>query len=615
MDIAKQAVQYYCDTTGKDWNTFYTELDTAIEAENPTGELWLIRKLIEEIIKSGTSLEEFRVNRDMIKSVFDNETRRASGEFYTPEVFCSEGRRYFDDFIPNWKEMNVWDTSCGSGNLMRTSNHNPEKLFLSTLFQEDVDAVKATDAYKTANVFALDFLSELDYDDVNTFFLNKLPARLKEIILNNEPLIFYMNPPYKSGIGKDTDVGVYMCETGYSSASGDLAYQFIWRVLSLIKRYKLTNAYMGIFCSVGYFTGMSTSPLLKDMLKHMGLLGGMCFNAAEFSDVSTSMPWGICYSLWQVKDEPSESQITGFSFDKGSKNEFSKVDIAGKIRVPIYTEPIADWEKPRDVVYYKNSPLMTSYATFKDSEPFEMVAKLSGKIASNALATMMTYYNSDRSGMVSGVLSEATTKKYVSITEENFWRCVASVAFRRSREITWETSKSIIKKPDVTVEGYDVWLKNALVYFLFDYKTQVTSLRNVKWEGSLHTVRNHLFMCSEAEVREVCVDEIVLRDLELNPPTNEFILKQIEESRELWIPETAHLFDFCKSATLYSFGKRKELDYKCCTNAWDAGFNQVRHLFFDAELDGTLQKALAGSRDWIRKEADKFNFSVQGDLA
>ena len=614
MDVAKQAVKYFCDVTGKDWNTFYTELDTAIACENPTGELWLVKKLYEQIVKSGITLEDFRVNRDMIKSVFDNETRRAAGEFYTPEAFCSEGRRYLDDFVPDWREMNIWDNSCGSGNLLRTANHNPEKLFLSTLFQADVDAVKATNAYKDATVFQLDFLNELDYDDVNTFFLNKLPARLQEIIRNNEPLIFYMNPPYKSGVGKETEVGCYMCETGYSAASGDLAYQFIWRVLSLIKRYKLTNAYMGLFCSVGYFTGMSTSPLLEDMLRNMGLLGGMCFNAAEFSDTSTSMPWGICYSLWKVKPEPSESHITGFNFDKASKNDLCKVDISGKIRVPIYTEPIAEWEKPRDVVYYKNSPLMTSYSTFKDSEPFELVAKLSGKIASNALGTMMTYYNSDRSGMVSGVLSEATTKKYVSITEENFWRCVASVAYRRSREICWETSKSIVKKPDVTIEGYDLWLRNALVYFLFDYKTQVTSLREVKWEGSLHTVRNYLFMCSDEEVRANCNDERILEDLNNNKPVNSFILKQIEESSEFWTPESKALFDFCKGITLASYGFRAQTGYACSTDTWDAGINQIRHAMFSQEHTDTLQKLLAASRDWVRKEADKFNFVVQGDL-
>ena len=59
MGIAKQAVAYYCMKTGKEWSTFFDRIDEAmsISYEDADDEIWLIKKLLELIIKS-ISIEE-----------------------------------------------------------------------------------------------------------------------------------------------------------------------------------------------------------------------------------------------------------------------------------------------------------------------------------------------------------------------------------------------------------------------------------------------------------------------------------------------------------------------------------------------------------------------------
>ena len=219
MKVAKQAVKYYCDVTGNDWSSFYSNLDQALAEPSPTGELWLIKHLMDEIIKSGLSVNDFKMNKDAVKKEFDEEGRKAAGEFFTPECWCVEGRTYFDKHIPNWRDFTIWDMSCGSGNLLRSTGlSDNSKLYLSSLQQDDIELIKATPEYAGANAFQLDFLMKLDYDCNNTEFLNQLPEGLQRVIRNDEPLIVYANPPYKTGSAKMTDVGNYMTGIGLSKA-------------------------------------------------------------------------------------------------------------------------------------------------------------------------------------------------------------------------------------------------------------------------------------------------------------------------------------------------------------------------------------------------------------
>lgn len=615
MKVAKQAVLYYSMITGKAWSDFYSNLDAAMSLEDGapmSDELWLIRKLMGAVEKSGVSINEFKMNKDAVKALFDEEGRKKAGEFFTPEIWCKEGRTYFDKHIPNWRDMNVWDGSCGSGNLMRTAGHPADKLFLSSLQEDDITLIRNTPEYAGATAFQCDFLADLDYDTVNTEFLDKLPQRLKEIIVNDEPLLIYMNPPYKSGSAKSTDVGRYMIDIGLGKAAYDIFYQFCWRVMHFVEMFELKNCYYAFFGPLTFFTGSGANVLLTEFEKCFEFIDGMCISAQEFSDTSESILWGIGCSLWKsrggyIADAPHKDIL----LDKKYKLPDGSVGCSGKVLYAPPREKLSDWVQPKDAMFLEPAPLMTSHLTFKGSDVEVRKAPNTGRLASNALGTLMVGNTLTRSADQSAVLSMPSTIQFCSITEENFWRCVSSYTFRRVVDAGWAIAKKEISAPDTTVEGYDVWLRNALVMFLFEWKSMMSSIRNVEWGGGTYNIRNKLFYCSEEEVRANCTDDKILADLDENPPENEFMLKMIEESRPYWVEPVAALFDFCKQYTLFSYNKRAGVNYKGCTDAWDAGFQQIRAGVWNDTLQEQLSERVAAARDWLRKDIDKFGFVTE----
>lgn len=607
MKVAKQAVAYYVAVTGNSYDEFYSELDLALATESPRGHLWLIKELMNVVIKSGMTVEEFKANKDAVRGTMDSDKRKQEGEFYTPEIWCAEGRKYFDKHIPNWQDYTVYDASCGSGNLMRTSGHPGDKLFLSTLRPEDADAVQKT--FPDATVFALDFLNKIDYDDANLEFFDQLPEKLKEVIRNDEPLIFYMNPPYKSGTARGTDVGRYMCDIGLGKPACDIYYQFMWRVMNLVERFRLSNTYFNCFGPLTFFTGASAGLLLAEFEHCFEFIDGMCLSAQEFSDTSTSILWGIGCTLWKARGGYQKDRLhKDILLDRKFKTPDGTIATSGKILYAPPREKLSDWVKPKDVMMYKPAPLMTSHLNFKDAEDGTKVAPLSGKLAVNALGTLMIGNTLTRSADQSAILSMPTTIQYTSITEENFWRCVSSFAFRRIYLADWSVAKKEISAPLESAKGYDTWLMNALVMFLFEWKSMMSSIRGVEFNGEKVNIANKLFYCSVDEIKANCTDEVILADIEANPPQNQFLLKQIETARPYWVPEVAELFDFCKDYTLSTINDRGIEGYKGSCDCWDAGFQQIRACCWNNDLENALSEKVARARDWLRKGVSEFGF-------
>lgn len=281
----------------------------------------------------------------------------------------------------------------------------------------------------------------------------------------------------------------------------------------------------------------------------------------------------------------------------------------GRILYEPPREKLSSWVYPKDVTHYLSAPLMTSHLTFKGKEVFEKEAPKSGRLAANSLGTLMIGNTLTRSADQSAILSMPTTIQYVDITEENFWRCVASYAFRRVVDADWAIAKKEISAPNTKVDGFGVWLRNALVIFLFEYKSMMSSLRNVDWEGEKVTIRNKLFFLDEATVRAHCTDPVILKDLEDNPPDNAFMLKMIEESKPFWSDEMTQLYDWCVNFTLGTYDLRKNVGYKGSLECWDAGFQQLRSggMFTDAQST-ELSKLLVQARDFMKKDLHKFGF-------
>ena len=637
MDIAKQAVSYYCSVTGKDWGSFFSLLDEAMGANlcDLTGDLWLVRSLVDLLCKNGITINELKSNKDVIKSVFDNDGRRRSGEFFTPIIWAEELHKYMDRYIPNWREeCYVWEFSCGTGNLIRTAGIVPGHLFASTLQGSDIEIIRNTKELEGCTSFQLDFLSAVD-DGVNNEFFAKLPAGLQDVILGDKPLVILANPPYKSGMAKATEVGRYMGMTkdlaeynftDMSKPSYDLFYQCCFQVMNMVARFKLKNTHYCFFGPLTFFTGAGANILLKEFERCFEFRGGMCISAQEFSDTSSSILWGISGSVWESRGcycEVGEGYHKDILLDKRYILPDGTVGCDGKVLYEPPREKLSSWVVPRDGVdgigkELKEYPLMSSHLTFKGGDVFGKVAYKRAKMRRDALGTLMVGNTLTRRANQSAVMSMPSTIQYTPIVEENFWRCVASYTFRRIYDASWAVAKKEISAPNTGIEGYDIWLKNAIVLFLFEYKSITSSLRGVTYddekgllEGSKEvvTIRNHLFYLTEAEVRGSCHDEVILRDLEENPPTNKFLLARVEESKAYWSKEIRALYDWCKGYTLETYDRRKEVGYRGSLECWDAGFQQLRKGFeFDELHTEELSRLLGSAREYMRCGLDRFGF-------
>ena len=511
----------------------------------------------------------------------------------------------------------VFSSNCGSGNLVKTANFPKERLFMSTLQQDDVDMLQSTPEFNGANIFQCDFLTGIDVNEYTTEFLDKLPPRLKEIIKNDEPLIIYMNPPYKVGSAKATDIGLEMIDNKLGMAAYDIFYQFCYRVMRFVEIFHLSNCYYCFFGPLTFFTGAGANVLLKRFEHSFEFLDGMCISAQEFSDTSDSILWGIGCSIWKSRggycDDFGVDYHKDILLDKKFLLPDGSVGCEGKV---LYEPPrmkLSDWVAPRNMSVdgFEEAPLMTSHLTFKGSDVEVKVAPKRGKLAKNALGTLMIGNTLTRSSDQSAVLSMPSTIQFTNIVEENFWRCVASYTFRRVYDASWAVAKKEISAPNTNVEGYDIWLRNALVAFLFEYKSMMSSIRDVQFDGELYNVRNKLFFLSEEEVRANCSDPVILADLDKNPPQNQFMLQMIKESEPYWVPEVRQLYDWCKAYTLWSYNQRCKVNYKGSLDCWDAGFQQLRAGLWSEQLQDDCSKYLAQARDWLRKDIDKFGFVTE----
>lgn len=772
MKVLKQAVQYYCDVTGKSWESFYDNLQDGFEYQGRDNkELWLVHELLKVAMKT-QSMADILAGKDDVKGVFDKEGRKNAGEFFTPLKWAAEGRKYFDKYIPNWKDYYIWDGccytmntklyirrteleimnttgfdivrkvkegfmtylegwidyshlmgsdfvltinkdgttrwsgiysqfsndftgdllhfyvngeyacsvtyshmmfcngvrvradeveidaevflednsvghvtnivrehvennkvwdlttyddnhtflvkagefgifsgNCGSGNLLKEAETPNEKKFLSTLEQSDIDNILAMPEFEGVNAFQLDFLSCLDYDMVNTEFLNKLPERLQEIIRNDEPVIFYFNPPYKSGMAKATDVGRYMIDIGLGDSAYDLFYQCCWRVMHLVETYGMSNMYFCFFGPLTFFSGTKASVLNKEFQKCFEYINGMCIPAQSFSGTSESISWGLGCTLWKSRGMYDDSVETkGILLETKEEDTQGNIIMTGHTLYTIPREDINKWVQPADVLFYNNMPLASSHLTFKGSDVFSKEAKKSGRMAENALGTMMLDNTLARGNTYSAILSVPSSVQYVDITEENFWRCVANFSFRNAVNNNWADARKWQSAPDTTVEGYEEWLMNALVLFLCELKSMQSSLRDIHFDGDIIDIPNKLFYVSADEVRKMCKDTTVLADLDKHTIENTFLLEQIEKARSFWYPECEDLYNWCKAYILYSLNEREKYGYKGSLESWDAGMAQLRSVMFTEDLNKELYQKLALVRGRLSKDVDKFGF-------
>jgi hypothetical protein len=581
-NLLKNLVRYYVETTDNTYDEFILGIQKSQGLVGNTTRYadWLAVKCFEIFEKQGITLLDCVENKDVIHASINADKSRNEGEFYTPMCWCEEGRRYLKAMLGDlYGKAYIYDNSAGTGNLMKTSSYPKDKLFMSTLLAEDVTFLKgAFPNVPEDNIFQCDFVNGIDWDGYNMHFSEQLPPKLREVLENNEPLVFYNNPPYKVMSSTSSDVGEYMTAVGLGKCAADIFHQFIYRILMLKRFYKLTNVYLGIFGPLTMFHSYMLKDLFNQFKEEFIFEDGMCFDAADFSNTSESVGWVVGYTCWRSKTE--EEKETGA--EKPVLLTAKRLDadnnliVIGKKLVRNVETNLHDWTMPSSEALYGqvkvSKPLITSmFGWTKDV--VDTTSNTLGYLMSSNYVIRATR----RSGCTSLPIPDG-----IPIVEENFWRCVASFASRRSymADSNPFNSCQYTNMPDTSIEGYKEWLSSGLALLLFDYGSLFASYRDLEVEGEFYgSCYNALFPISREKIKGIVTDEAILQDIASTPlDSNDFIVKTMDEVYDLMYDEAKELCNFaanCISDSLQGT-KRKELGYTHHTLAWDASLVQLR---------------------------------------
>lgn len=603
-----QIMQYFFDTTDtqfEDYVTMATELLS--NANSPTVQssysAWLLLQCMNLLKQKGIAPSVCIENKDVVRSIAVGEQSRNEGEFYTPEVWCKLGRDYIQRYLGDlWGTANVWDIACGTGNLMRTANYPSDKLFLSTLLAEDIAAVQK--AFPEATVFQLDACEGIDYDACNMLFSNKLPDNLRKKLEADEPLIFYINPPYRVGFGGATDIAQHMAQMGFGRSAVDIYHHFLYRICLLVDTYQLTNCHIAVFGPTGWLQSRVNYAFREFIFDHFEFKGGMSFPASEFANVGDGNDWLISMSVWSSRKEPvKDGKYPAVVLDACKRDGDGNIQVVGRQLVKPTDIRLHDWCQPADVVRYRMVPSQTSgfnFGTVLQKEP------------DNTLMTMLSE-NTVIDGVRRSAMMTFTHTTSISVTAENFWRCVASFG---ARNVTDDQDaflgRQVFSAPDTSLPGWNNFLADSLALVVFSCNSYCYSYRDLEVCGTKWNRNNNFFPIGLADCQKIITDPVLLADMQEHPSNNQVMLDAITWAAQYFSQESRELMTWGLQKLCASLQGtvRAQFGYKNWTNAYDASLTQLRSVteLWSEEDEKQMRILVSKVRAVLKPQVTTFGF-------
>ena len=585
-------MKYFFDVSGTDYEEYtkmLAEFNNGVSVDKQSSDFkyWLLARCFDVVEKQGIpAIQTCIEQKDMLRGAIVGSQSNEEGEFYTPEIWCQEGRKYLKNEIGEelWSKMNVWDCACGTGNLMRTSGHDPERLFLSTLLESDVELVKAQ--FPGATVFQLNATNGIDYDEVNRGFLSQLPEKLQNVFLNDEPLCVYINPPYKFGGNEHTDMYHHMNAFGFTMSAQDIQWQFYYRLCLLADTYKLSHFYLGIFGTTVLYGSVKQANFRDFFYSHFKFKRGFMFAGRDFADAFDSFDKHVAFTVWEKNLEPNDNKII---LDVKRRTLDSDVPLTtGKQLIRVPTQTLTDWMRASDITRYVSAPAQTSGFNFKN--------KLA-TVPENALAFVLSENN------VTDAVRSCTILSYtcpgataVPITPENYWRCIVSFGARSAMTgYTFTDGGQLLQAPEENLPGYPNFVANCFALALFGIGSYNFSYRNLEVCHELWNHNNPFFPLTIDECKQFITDPVLIEDMQNHPSNNAITIQARDWAAPLMCESAKQLmmFGLNKLTGTLKGTVRKDAGYdKAWLNAYDASLTQTRYAGLWTEDDKATYSAL-----------------------
>ena len=426
--------------------------------------------------------------------------RRNSGDFWTPTMFVD----YAHDMISkklgeDWKEKYVvWDNCCGSLNITR--DYKFSELYCSTLYQSELNI--GADYNPEATKFQFDFLNDeiVSKNSLLGVYNDKLPKGLKDALINNKPIVFFINPPYASAGIKgenskkgcaNTKINAQMKNDKIGACCQNLYAQFLYRIIMIKREFNLTNCHIALFSPTLFLTGSSYAEFRNVFLNEFSFDDAIQFKASHFADVADS--WGISFSIWHngITENKNDFEYTlvdnvdGEIVNVGKKIVYN---IDNKIST---SEWIKCTEKATLDIPHVSSGIKVNGSTGKAVK--NMIGYIYNK--SNNVDK-----NTQECALFSTIFSDGHGQ---NITTDNFDRCTALFSARKLIEKNWVNSKDEYLAPNTEHPAYNEFVNDSLIYSLFHSSSNQSSLRNVDYKGKKWDIKNEFFWLSNKEIENL----------------------------------------------------------------------------------------------------------------
>ena len=432
--------------------------------------------------------------------------RRNSGDFWTPTMFVD----YAHDMISkklgeDWKEKYVvWDNCCGSLNLTR--DYKFGELYCSTLYQSELNI--GADYNPEATKFQFDFLNDeiVGKNSLLGVYNDKLPKGLKDALINNKPIVFFINPPYASAGIKgenskkgcaNTKINAQMKNDKIGACCQNLYAQFLYRIIMIKREFNLTNCHIALFSPTLFLTGSSWSKFRNTYLNEFVFDNGVQFKASHFADCVDS--WGISFSIWH----------NGETFEKNNFN-YTLIDNENGEIVEVGNKVVYNIDGLKTASEWAKEPIkkLKTFETINVSSAIKIRPDTSDNRGTNFEGSFGFINNGgnnvDQNTQMVGLYTMAYGNgNGHGINTDNFDRCTALFSARKLIEKNWVNSKDEYLAPNTEHPAYNEFVNDSLIYSLFHSSSNQSSLRNVDYKGKKWDIKNEFFWLSNKEIENL----------------------------------------------------------------------------------------------------------------
>ena len=531
--------------------------------------------------------------------------RRFHGDFWTPTVWANRAIEMMThDLGADWREKYVvWDPAAGTKNLTR--DYTFKNLFTSTLHQAEIDM--STQYNQEAVSFQYDFLNDdIDVNPNSDPRDLKMPRELFEALKNDEPIIFYTNPPYgqTGGLGSERKSGIaqnrisdLMRSEGMGHASSELYTNFIFRVQKVTNDFNLSNVFFFFFFNKGFLTSPAFGKFTDQLLDQFTFNDGFMLNAGEFQ--GTSSNWGIIFSNFENKKDTNERQRTfEFSVEKSGLDGIEQITthiLDADAKNATINAWLAEVRLPKNEFNDGKYPRYTGgfNITKGNTKRGYLREGAIGYIESDGISIQRAdkYTNLNTSML--------NTDNGSSVLPINFERACVDFGIKKSilSDASWINDKDVFRKPSEEFQASSEWpefVHDCVVFSLFQKSSYQTSLRNFEYNDELYNVPNEWFFMSKNDSITLA-EKYNLNDIvfDARSADERFVYRYLQDKK--LSSEARELLSMGKELVEKTYAKRfiaNQEHPEWHLNTWYAGYYQAYKIttMFKVEFAELMQE-------------------------